>query len=84
MAATSQNAPNNTPPNNTPIISPMEEAVKKIIEEHVAPLQAEVNRLHRLQRIQGIELTRLQMEMKALMDPLREEQEQQLNNEDAQ
>ncbi|KAI8549330.1 hypothetical protein RHMOL_Rhmol06G0017100 [Rhododendron molle] len=79
MVATNQNAPN-----NTPIISPMEEAVKKIIEEHVAPLQTEVNRLHRLQRIQGIELTSLQMEMKALMDALREEQEQQLNNEDAQ
>ncbi|KAI8551440.1 hypothetical protein RHMOL_Rhmol06G0185800 [Rhododendron molle] len=59
MAATNQNAPSNTPPNNAPKISPMEDAVKKIIEEHVAPLKAEVDLL--------------KMEIKALMDAHREE-----------
>ncbi|KAI8542583.1 hypothetical protein RHMOL_Rhmol08G0149000 [Rhododendron molle] len=73
MAATNQNAPSNTPPNNAPKISPMEDAVKKIIEEHVAPLKAEVDRLLRVNRIQSIDLTRLKMEIKALMDAHREE-----------
>ncbi|KAG5532874.1 hypothetical protein RHGRI_027231 [Rhododendron griersonianum] len=82
MAATNQNAPTNTPPNNAPIISPMKDAVKKIIEEHVAPLKAEVDRMHRLHRIQSIDLIRLKTEMKALMDAHREEQEKEL--EDAQ
>ncbi|KAG5565875.1 hypothetical protein RHGRI_001703 [Rhododendron griersonianum] len=82
MAATNQNAPTNTPPNNAPIISPMEDAVKKIIEEHVAPLKAEVDRMHRLHRIQSIDLIRLKTEMKALMDAHKEEQEKEL--EDAQ
>ncbi|KAI8538304.1 hypothetical protein RHMOL_Rhmol09G0092000 [Rhododendron molle] len=82
MAETNQNASNNTPPNNAPIISPMEDAVKKIIEEHVAPLKAEVNRLHRIHRLQSIDLTRLKVEIKALMDAHREEHEQE--NEDAQ
>ncbi|KAI8550042.1 hypothetical protein RHMOL_Rhmol06G0073500 [Rhododendron molle] len=83
LAATNQNAPNNTPPNDTPIISRMEDAVKKIIEEHVAPLKAKVNRLHRIHRIQSIDLTRLKMEIKALMDAHREEQEQEQENEHA-
>ncbi|KAF7146602.1 hypothetical protein RHSIM_Rhsim04G0158200 [Rhododendron simsii] len=68
-----QNAPNDTPPNNAPKISPMEDAMKKIIKEHVAPLKAEVERLRHEHRIQSIDLTRLRIEIQTLMEAHREE-----------
>ncbi|KAF7153825.1 hypothetical protein RHSIM_Rhsim01G0157900 [Rhododendron simsii] len=73
MAATNQNAPNDTPPNNAPKISPKEDAVKKIIEEHVAPLKAEVDCLHHEHMIQSIDLLRLRIEIQTLMEAHREE-----------